>query len=285
MIISHINGGLGNQMFQYAAGRTLAELNNTVLKLDVSAFDGYRLRSFDLLNFDTEIMFATKQEVSSLLPANDFEKAFQYVLPLKKRSYHRERSFSFNEKLLKYGANVYLKGYFQSEKYFSPIKSIIRKDFLLKNKIINHLEELSFSLRTVNSVSVHVRRGDFSDDPQIAEYHGTLDKNYYKSTINLISSRIANPVFYFFSDDINWVMKNLAIPGAVYISDSITKNHYEDLYLMSKCKHNIIANSSFSWWGAWLNNNPDKIVIAPQRWFNKGPKDTQDLLPDGWIKI
>ena len=285
MIISHINGGLGNQMFQYAAGKTLAELNNTFLKLDVSIFDEYRLRTFDLLNFETDILFATKQEINSLLPAHNFEKAFQYLSPLKKRSYYRERSFSFDEKVLKVGRNVYLKGYFQSEKYFSPIKDIIRKDFTFKNTIIKHLEEFSSNLKTVNSVSIHVRRGDFSQDPQIAEYHGTLDKNYYNTTIDLMRSRIANPVFYFFSDDINWVKKNLSLPGAVYISDNITKNHFEDLYLMSQCRHNIIANSSFSWWGAWLNNNPDKIIIAPKKWFNKGPKDIQDIIPDKWHKI
>ena len=284
MIISHINGGLGNQMFQYAAGKTLAHLNNTFLKLDVSAFDEYKLRRFDLLNFETEFSFATKQEIDLLLPGHNFEKAFQYLSPLNKRSYYRERSFSFDGKVLKLGQNVYLKGYFQSEKYFLPAKDIIRKDFTFKNTIIKHLQEFSAELKNVNSVSVHVRRGDFFKDPRIADYHGTLDKEYYNSAIDLVRSKIANPSFYFFSDDMNWVRENFSLPGANYISDNITKDHFEDLYLMSRCRHNVIANSSFSWWGAWLNDNANKIVIAPQKWFNNGPKDTQDVLPKEWYK-
>ena len=94
-----------------------------------------------------------------------------------------------------------------------------------------------------------------------------------------------NPIFYFFSDDIDWVKENLQMPEATFVSNSITKNHFEDLYLMSQCKHNIIANSSFSWWGAWLNDNPAKIVIAPKKWFNTGPKDTQDLIPGSWLQL
>ncbi|HJS53457.1 MAG TPA: alpha-1,2-fucosyltransferase [Chitinophagaceae bacterium] len=285
MIISHINGGLGNQMFQYAAGKTLSILNKTFLKLDVSAFEQAKLRRFDLLAFETDIAFATKQEIHDLLPTHNFEKAFQYFSPLKKRSYYREKSFSFDGTMLKLGRNVYLKGYFQSAKYFLPAEQTIRKDFTFKRDIIKHLEDFSTELKNVSSVSVHVRRGDFSRDPETAAYHGTLDKSYYNSAIDLIKSKISDPVFYFFSDDINWVKENLSGTKSVYVTDKITKNHFEDLHLMNQCKHNIIANSSFSWWGAWLNNNPGKIVIAPEKWFNKGPKDTQDLIPGGWLKI
>ena len=285
MIISHINGGLGNQMFQFAAGKTLAQRNNTILKLDVSEFAKNKLRSFDLLAFETDILFATDQEINDLVPSHNFEKAFQYFSPLKKRSYYREKSFSFDDKVLELGKNVYLKGYFQSEKYFLPAKDTIRKEFTFKNKLITKLDETSFQLKDLNSVSIHVRRGDFSKNPEIAEYHGTLDKDYYNSSLGLIRSKVPDPSFYLFSDDINWAKNNLQIPDAIYVSGNLTQNHFEDLYLMSQCKHNIIANSSFSWWGAWLNNHPDKIVIAPEKWFNQGPKDTRDLLPAGWLKI
>ena len=285
MIISHINGGLGNQMFQYAAGKTLAQLNNTSLKLDVSEFDKNKLRSFDLLSFETNILPASKQDINNLLPSHNFEKAFQYFSPLKKRSYYREKSFSFDEKVLRLGKNVYLKGYFQSEKYFLPAKNIIKKDFTFKGSVVNHLAEFASQLNNTSSVSIHVCRGDFSKNPAMSEYHGTLEKEYYIAAINLVRSKIENPIFYFLSDDINWVKENLSIPNAFYLSGSITKNHFEDLYLMSKCQHNIIANSSFSWWGAWLNDNQNKIIIAPEKWFNKGPKDTQDVIPSEWIKI
>jgi hypothetical protein len=285
MIISHINGGLGNQMFQYAAGKTLAQLNNTFLKLDVSEFDKNNLRNFDLLSFEANILFAAKQDINDLLPSHNFEKAFQYFSPLKKRTYYREKSFSFDEKVLRLGKNVYLKGYFQSEKYFLPAKNMIRKDFTFKGSVVTHVAEFVSQLNNTSSVSIHVRRGDFSKNPEISEFHGTLEKEYYLAAINLVRSKIENPVFYFFSDDIDWVKENLSIPNASYLSGSITKNHFEDLYLMSQCKHNIIANSSFSWWGAWLNENPGKLVIGPKKWFNQGPKDTQDLLPEKWIKI
>lgn len=285
MIISHINGGLGNQMFQFAAGRTLAQLNKTLLKLDVSEFDKSNLRSFDLLAFETDILFANKWEISDLLPSHNFEKAFQYFTPIKKRSYYREKSFSFDDKVLKLGKNVYLKGYFQSEKYFLPAKNIIRKDFTFKNNLISHLAEFVSRLKNSNSVSIHIRRGDFSKNPETAGYHGKLEKDYYKAASDFVRSKISNPNFYFFSDDIAWVKENIPLENAFYISGNITKNQFEDLYLMSQCKHNIIANSSFSWWGAWLNDNSNKIVVAPDRWFNKGPQDTQDLIPSGWHKI
>ena len=272
-------------MFQYAAGRTLAHLNKTLIKLDVSSFSENKLRTFDLLAFNANPGFATKQEISSLLPVHNFEKAFQYLSPLKKRSYYREKEFSFDRKVLDLGRNVYLKGYFQSEKYFLPAKDVIRSDFAFKKDLVKDIEDFSASLKKTGSVSVHIRRGDFDKDPVTTDYHGTLDISYYNTAIELIRSKIPNATFYFFSDNIDWVKETLSIPNAAFVSGNITKNHIEDLYLMSQCQHNIIANSSFSWWGAWLNNNPEKIVIAPQKWFNKGPKDTQDLLPEKWIKI
>ena len=285
MIISHINGGLGNQMFQYAAGRTLAHLNKTSLKLDASSFEENKLRSFDLLCFNAQIGFATNREIGTLKPAHNFEKAFQYLSPLKRRSYYREKGFCFDEKVLRLGKNVYLKGYFQSEKYFLTAKDIIKADFTFQNDIIKNIKEFSTSLINSNSVSVHIRRGDFNKDLSTADYHGTLNLDYYKSAIEFIRAKISDPSFFVFSDDIDWVKENFPMPGATFVSNTITKNHFEDLYLMSQCRHNIIANSSFSWWGAWLNNNPEKIVIAPQKWFNKGPKDTQDLIPEGWLKL
>ena len=285
MIITRIIGGLGNQMFQYAAGKTLAHLNNSILKLDVSSFEEYKLRNFDLLNFNTTIDFATQQEIDNLLPAHNFEKAFQYLSPLSKRTYYREKHFHFDEKFLKLGGNVFLKGYFQSEKYFLPVQEIIRNDFTCKESAVNNVTNFSRQLIEQNSVSIHVRRGDYAKDPEIAERHGALGANYYRAAIELIKGRVTNPVFYIFSDDMAWAKENLEIPEAVYVTNEITKDHIEDLYLMSRCRHNIIANSSFSWWGAWLNNDPGKNVVAPKKWFNKGPEDVQDIIPKEWHKI
>lgn len=285
MIIVKIIGGLGNQMFQYSVGKCLAHLNDTHLKLDVSAFDEYRLRNFDLRHLGVNPDFATKEEIAALLPSHNFEKALQYFEPLKKRTVYREKYFHFDENVLKLGTHVYLKGYFQSEKYFRPIENTIRNEFIFSADLIKKMSDLSSKINSGNSVSVHFRRGDISADAESLDYHGVIPESYYRAAFEIVKSKIANPVFYFFSDDINWVKKNFTIPGTEFVSELMTKNHIEDLYLMSQCRHNIIANSSFSWWGAWLNDNPDKIVIAPEKWFNKGPKDTQDLIPAGWIKI
>ena len=285
MIITQIKGGLGNQMFQFAAGKTLAHLNNTFLKLDVSAFDEYKLRNFDLLNFQTNIAFASRQEINDLLPAHNFEKAFQYFSPLNKRSYYREKKFSFDEKVLRLGSNVYLKGYFQSEKYFLPAKEIIKQEFRVKHEVISNVNEFANKINNEQSVAVHIRRGDMRSDNITSEYHGVLPVDHYQKCIDIIRSKVPGPVFYFFSDDIDWVKTHLQIPEAIYVSNNMTKTHIEDLYLMSQCKHNIIANSSFSWWGAWLNDNPGRIVLAPKKWFNEGPEDIQDLIPGGWITI
>lgn len=285
MIIIKIIGGIGNQMFQYAVGRNLALINQTDLKLDLGSFTTYKLRDFELFNLNVNTSAASQNEINNLLPSHNFEKLFQYISPPSKKTYYREKKFSFDKNVLLLGKNVYLKGYFQSEKYFIESEKWIRTEFEFKNELKEKFSDQSSKLADEESVAVHVRQGDFAKDSETSLYHGVLTANYYMNAFELIRNRIANPKFYFFSDDMNWVKKNISLPDAVYVSENLTKNHIEDLYLMSCCKHNIIANSSFSWWGAWLNNNPGKIVIAPKKWFNKGPKDTQDLIPDGWIKI
>ena len=285
MIVSNILGGMGNQMFQYAAGRCLAYLHKTRLKLDVRGFDDYKLRNFDLQSLHTDCHFASENEIRNLLPSHNFEKALQYLSPKKKRTYYREKYFHFDGDMFNYGSRVYLKGYFQSEKYFFPIKNIIQREFTFKDEFIQRVKEFSIKTRSVNSVSVHIRRGDMKNDPVMAERHGVMPLSYYQKGIEIIRSKISNPQFYFFSDDINWTKENFNNTDATFVSGEISKTHFEDLYLMSQCGNNIIANSSFSWWGAWLNNNPNKIIVAPNKWFNSGPQDTEDLVPASWIRI
>jgi len=276
---------LGNQMFQYAVGRCLAHLNDTQLKLDVTGFTDYKLRNFDLNALHTDCQFATEDEIRNLLPSHNFEKALQYLSPKKKRTYYREKYFHFDDNMLKFGKDVYLKGYFQSEKYFLPIKEIIQNEFRIKEEAIVRVKNFFNAQGSGKKVSVHIRRGDMKNDPVMAERHGVMPLSYYQKGIEIIRSKISAPHFYFFSDDINWAKENFTSTDATFVSGEISKTHFEDLYLMSQCDHNIIANSSFSWWGAWLNKNANKIVIAPGKWFNNGPDDLQDLIPDDWIKI
>ena len=284
MIITKIIGGLGNQLFQYAAGRCLSHLNNTNLKLDVNAFDEYRLRNFDLFNLNVMAQFANDQEILNLLPSTILSRAWQRLLPVNKRHYYRQPFFHFDSKFYKAAANTYIKGYWQSERYFLPIRDIILKELTFKPGIIDNVKDFAHQLQQGQSVAVHIRRGDYTN-PAAIKMHGILSVEYFQKAITYIGKQYEAAKFYFFSDDIQWAKDNLNVENMEFVSGKISKNHHEDFFLMSKCHHNIIANSSFGWWAAWLNDNPDKIVVAPKNWFNKGPKDTQDLIPEGWIKI
>lgn len=284
MIISRIIGGLGNQLFQYAAGKALAQQQHTELLLDVTAFDEYKLRNFDLSAFHTELNFASKEQVNSFIKRSIAGKIRDNIFPMAFRKVYKEKQFHFQSRFFHAPSHIYLQGYWQSEKYFLPVAATIRKEFTVKEEYTRNVSALAKQLISLPSVSVHIRRGDYKN-PSTVEIHGVLDAGYYNKAIQLISQKIPGACFYFFSDDMNWVKENLPVENAVYVSGVSSQTHIEDFYLMSQCKHNIIANSSFSWWAAWLNNNPGKIVIAPKNWFNKGPKDTQDLVPESWLRI
>jgi Glycosyl transferase family 11 len=284
MIISKISGGLGNQLFQFAAGRSLAIHHNTELCLDISVYQQDGLRNFDLTNFNIKPVIATEQDINKFTNRSFTKRIRDRILPHRFRKLYKEPFFHFDKNFFKASQNTYLKGYWQSEKYFSQINDIIRNDFTPNADITDKLKTLAGDLKTVNSVAIHIRRADYTTN-HFNEYHGILGKDYYAAAIQLMKEKKQDCRFYIFSDDIKWVKQNYSSENAVFVSGEIAKTHIEDLYLMSRCHHNIIANSSFSWWGAWLNNNPDKIVISPKKWFNKGPKDTDDLYPDGWIRL
>jgi hypothetical protein len=282
MVISKISGGLGNQLFQYAAGKSLAILRNTQLSLDTSYFEEDGLRNFELHSFNIDLKIADPNLIENFIARSVAGKIRDRLLPIQFKKVYKEPSFHFDKNFFNAPSDVYLKGYWQSEKYFSPVKEIIKTDLRIKPGIIEKVKLFGNEVANSTSVAVHIRRADYAKDVQ-KEYHGILEKDYYENAIQRVSKKTKDARFYFFSDSINWVKENLVIPDAVYVSGEITNNHFEDLYLMSQCNHNIIANSSFSWWGAWLNSHPGKIVIAPKNWFNKGPKDTYDLYPEDWI--
>jgi len=285
MIISHCIGGLGNQLFQYAAGRTLALRYNVPLKMDISGFDSYDLRKFELPGFHASFSIATETEIKKLKPANNFSKAVSYLKPKRYRTYHREHFFHYDPSFMYAGPDTYLKGNFQSELYFREISAVLKEELRIRESLITACIDYGNVLAGENSIAVHIRRGDYTKKTFL-EYHGLCPKEYYQEAMHLIQSKVQDPVFYFFSDDIPWTKDNLDIPGARYVSGNTTSTHFEDLYLMSRCRHAIIANSSFSWWGAWLNPNPGKIIIGPKNWFGpRGPKDTRDILPADWISL
>jgi hypothetical protein len=292
MIIVKLIGGLGNQMFQYAAGRLLAHKYKTELKLDIRDFKNYTLRTYDLNHFDIIENFATFSDLSRITLQSDgpavkiFKQILKNIDHVKPIKYIKEEGYNFQPNILKLSDDVYLDGYWQSEKYFLDIENIIRKEFSVTESITPTSQDLITKIKSCESVSIHVRRGDYVSDPKTNSVHGICGTEYYYSAINMIRKSVECPFFFVFSDDPDWACNNIR-PNAptIYVKHEDNSKDYEDIYLMSMCKHNIIANSSFSWWGAWLNGNPEKIVIAPNKWFNSKDKDTRDLLPDKWHKL
>jgi hypothetical protein len=296
MIIVRLNGGLGNQMFQYAAARRLAEVHNTELGFDLSPFESDILRNYELDVFNISGRPASAEELEcvnlSVINKNLVKHAgidLTGIPPVKGRwklKYVPERSFSFDPEILHLPDNVYLEGYWQSERYFSDACDVIREDLSFKISPSGKNKEIQDIIHSTESISIHIRRGDYISNPKTNQIHGTCDISYYSAAVDYISGKLDSPHFFIFSDDPEWVGSNFSIPGDVtYIVHNGSDKAYEDMRLMSSCRHHIIANSSFSWWGAWLSQNPDKVVIAPEKWFNESDVDTKDLIPGSWIRL
>lgn len=295
MIIVRLVGGLGNQMFQYALGRRLALINKTTLKLDKTELDLKPLsgtpRNYNLHVFNITENFATDEEIKKVKGVSTNNRAIgllRKILSIKEKGaiISEKKDYIFDPTVLKSGDNVYLQGYWNNEKYFRDIRKIILKDFTIKEPINKTNEATLNQIERNQSVSLHIRRGDYVKSKKTNQHHGTCSLEYYQKAIDLMAEKTKNPHFFAFSDDIEWVKTNLKTNYPVkYVDNNDDGHNYEDLRLMSACKHNIIANSSFSWWGAWLNQNPNKIVIAPKKWLNATDVDTSDVTPKEWIKI
>ena len=290
MVISNIIGGLGNQMFQFAAARALALRKKQPLKLDTSGFDQYGLhQGFQLQEaFNGAFDVASELEIRALL---GWQRAplIQRVLsrpamaPLRARTLIVEPHFQYWSAICDVPNDCYIKGYWQSEKYFLPYAEHIRADFSFKSPLHDKNIGLAENIRRQNAVSLHVRRGDYVNNPATLAHHGACSIGYYHSAVEHIRRHVDTPVFYVFSDDMPWVRENLAIAAPLHHVDHDNRA-YDDLHLISLCKHHVIANSSFSWWGAWLNAHPQKIVVAPKQWFAR-PRCTDDLLPSSWVTL
>lgn len=293
ILVVKIWGGLGNQMFQYATARALAIENNADLLVDTSTFlkntvhetpRNYRLNVFSNIG----LKIADPQMISEIVPVfkigflNKVYKIINKNIRLNKK--HKLEKGLIYSKIKMDTEVLYLDGYWQSEKYFLAKSDFIFNDFDLNDLRENQLlKPIIDKIDSKISISIHVRRGDYVTNSQANAYHGTCDLNYYARAIAKIVGLLSEQdVFFFiFSDDVVWCKENLNIPyDHTYV---ITKEDYHDLYLMSICKHNIIANSSFSWWGAWLNSNNNKKVIVPEKWFAQNVET--DLIPEKWIKI
>lgn len=270
MIITKIYGGLGNQLFQYAIGRCFSELKNVPLFLDINQFEQYKLRDYNLGEFNISQNFANRAISNrySFFESSRLNNLYNKLMFNK--GYVKEKTFDFDEKLFETKHdNIYLEGYWQNEKYFSPIKNVLRNEFTLRNPLsenAKNMENLIYS--TIDSVSIHIRKTDFLKKEN-KKIFSDLTASYYKKAINEIIQHSKNPHFFIFSDDFTWIKENIHFDLPITYIDSNNPAH-EDLHLMSLCNHNIIANSTFSWWGAWLNDNTEKMVIGPENWFSNG---------------
>ena len=287
MIILQLSGGLGNQMFEYALYLSLRAKGKHVKIDDVSDYRTPDRRPVQLSVFDADYERASEDEVirytdSSLSPLSRIRRK----LTGRKSLLYRERDMEYDETVFERDP-VYLTGFFQSEKYFADVKEEVRRRLTfserVKEELLESYREILTRIEDGPSVSVHVRRGDYLHASHNGMYEGICTLDYYRKAMAKIREKEPEAVFFLFSNDMEWTKAHLAGPDCVPVEGGSEEKGYLDLYLMSLCRHNIIANSSFSWWGAWLNGNPEKQVIAPARWING--RECRDIYTEGMIRI
>jgi len=284
MKIVRFLGGLGNQMFQYAFYLSLSK-NFRGVKVDLSKFKAYELHNGYELDkvFGIQLKEASKFE-TRLLDSQDRKWWYRKLRKIlnKKNAYTEEKElFNYDNDIFEDKKDRLYWGYWQNINYLTEITPILKKEFTFKPELDDKNREILVSIEQSNSVGIHIRRGDYIDDPLLG---GIANLDYYLRAIALITQKVETPSFFIFSNDINWCKENFNLARTCYINGNIGNNSYIDMLLMSKCKHQIIANSSFSWWAAWLNENPEKTVIAPKTWAN-GIDNSKDVCPASWIRI
>lgn len=288
MIITKLIGGLGNQMFQYAAGRALAARLNVPLYIDKRAFDTYTVHAYGLDRFNIQAVDMLAEDMPWSVREGIFWKGLRKFKLMPAPDYYRERAFVFDHQVLGLKDGTYLDGYWQSERYFNDMAEIIRTDFEISTVPSLKNSVWLKRIRNTNSVSVHIRRGDYVNNAEANSFHGTCSLDYYQRAISVIKEKRGSDLELFvFSDDLDWVKTNLVFGNLPhhFVDGNDANTNYEDLRLMSSCCHHIIANSTFSWWGAWLNPRSDKTVIAPLQWFRNESMDDSDLIPTCWLRI
>ncbi len=291
-----LKGGLGNQMFQYALGRVLSLKNKTELVFNTEAYEdkterpfthNMPARSYDLDVFNTVGRIAKTSEIPWLYRMYGKGNLMLIVDAVRRRIFrHKAQEIyfeKFNPALLTLGPSAYIDGFFQTPKYMIGYEDIIRKDFTLTHAPAQNIKNCAEEISNTNSLCIHVRRGDYVGNA----YHEVVNMEYYKKGIEIVSQKTNPETIYVFSDDISWCKEHMKFDlPTVFVDDTYAGIKGEGhMYLMSNCKNFIIANSSFSWWAAWLSNNPDKIVICPKQWFGDVSIDTSDLIPKSWIRI
>lgn len=297
MITIVLFGGLGNQMFQYAAGRALAIRLNTEIRIDLSLFyqktkSKRTYRPYALSVFEEQGNCSHRKSSSFFIrlfyKLQKFPKLLRFArLFIRGVIFRDGHPLNFNSAICELKNNVILMGYFQNELYFKENEKLIRQSFQFPLLPMGELRTIGQQICSCESISIHVRRGDYITNAKAANNFASLSMEYYEWAMNYIEAKVKNPHYFLFSDDQDWVKANfILVKEKMTIVNLSGYSDYRDMQLMSMCKHNITANSSFSWWGAWLNSNPDKIVIAPNEWFRKTEinETIKDHIPQSWIQ-
>lgn len=291
MVVIRFSGGLGNQMFQYAAGLAISDRLKTNLLCDIDWFKHQNHRAFELnyvFGLDVPLVSEVdKKNIMGLarLPVVRRLRSKWLLRALSSNQIVFEPHFHYWPGILDVLGDIYLDGYWQSDKYFSSVETKVRENLKFGLPFDDKNEVLAALINNAESVSLHIRRGDFFKSASAKSVHGVDLSEYYKNALDYVEDRLKNPHYFVFSDDPDWVRCNFKISEMfTVVSHNSGGESYRDMHLMSICKHHVLANSTFSWWGAWLNKNEDKIVVAPSQWF-ANTTNTQDLLPKNWVCI
>ncbi|TMA87223.1 MAG: alpha-1,2-fucosyltransferase [Deltaproteobacteria bacterium] len=299
MIIVRLMGGLGNQMFQYAAGLRLAHRHQTELKLDLSFLmdrsprENFAYRDFDLVVFSFPTSRGSPEEVRQfrcLRESGSRNFLRRIANKLTRRHYYFEHHLAFDPSVLELPDETYLEGYFQNESYFSDIEQIVRQRFRLapdESKLPAATRRLANEIRTDDAVCLHVRRADYVTNPVVNGYHGVCSLDYYKRGLAKLRSLGVSGRVFVFSDDDNWCRENFrdACQFEIVGNEHAGPRASTHLWLMTLCRHFLIPNSSFSWWAAWLSDSPRKVVVRPSQWMQARESIDVDICPPRWIKI
>jgi hypothetical protein len=294
LVITQIYGGLGNQLFQYAAGRSLAAREGAELWLDLGLFQHYPLRDYLLGHYPvgglkaSPAMLASAGERSWWGWKGRVMGYLRPLLPARPVPEYLEGEHRFRPLRLPPGGRIHLKGYWQSEKYFADMAKSLKREFKPLDGVRGENAAVLRSIRAAGkrAVSLHVRRGDYASDARTLAFHGLCGLDYYHAALKRIRRSVSKPAFFVFSDDPQWSRENLRLgAGARFLSHNPPQRPWEDLRLMAACAHFVIANSSFSWWGAWLGGGYGKLVIAPRRWYAGAGFDPPDLIPPSWTRV
>jgi hypothetical protein len=303
MIITSLTGGLGNQMFQYAAGLALAEHRRTVLKLDVSwfrenpAYEAHNRYALSCLNITEQ--FATQEEIDrvrgvQLTRTERWSVTLARALRLYRyanrhaapANWHGPPTFAFYPDFFAQPDNTYLNGMFQSEQFFAPVANLLRSHFSFRYPPQPAVAEMAARIRCGPSAAIHFRRGDYARNATFNREIGLVGPAYYAQATQLLRARSPEATLYIFSDDIEAVAREFTPPGPHVFVRCVAHWHpWDKIRLMSLCDHLAIANSTFSWWAAWLNPSPDKLVIAPDPWLANSPHDSSDVVPTSWKRL